>query len=263
MNHRVLITGATSGLGREMARQLARQGCRLALTGRREDRLKEMVKELGADVLPLAGDATDPACVKSHYASIKAAFGGLDWAILNAGTSASADAKERFSADDYRLVYGVNVFGMANWIEAVLPDMLAAKTGTIAGVASLAGYRGLPRSGPYSSSKAAAIALLESLRVGLRGTGVRVVTVCPGFVRTEMTARWRDADMPFLMEPADAARRMLAGIAAGKREVSFPRPFSTFVKYVFRNLPNCVYDRVASRGTSRRPVQVYPMRFKS
>jgi short-subunit dehydrogenase len=191
--------------------------------------------------------------VKRHYAAVQERFGGVDWAILNAGMSKSGDAKEHFAADDYRLVYGVNVFGMVNWIEAILPDMLQSKSGTIAGVASIAGYRGLPRSGPYSSSKAAVIALLESLRVDLRGTGVKVVTVCPGFVRTEMTSKWRDEDMPFLMEPADAVRAMIAGIKAGKRMVDFPWPFSTLVKYGVRNLPGCIYDRVASRGTRRRP----------
>jgi len=256
MSHRVLITGATSGLGRELAVQLAGEGYMLALTGRREDRLKEVaeaVQNRGGKVLTLAGDTTDPAVVKRHHAAVQERFGGVDWAILNAGMSKSGDAKERFAADDYRLVYGVNVFGMVNWIEAVLPDMLKEKAGTIVGMASIAGYRGLPRSGPYSSSKAAVIALLESLRVDLRGTGVRVVTVCPGFVRTEMTSKWRDEDMPFLMEPADAVRVMIAGIKAGKRMVDFPWPFSTAVKYVVRNLPGFIYDRVASQGTKRRP----------
>jgi short-subunit dehydrogenase len=236
--------------------QLAREGYMLALTGRREDRLKEVseaVRNLGGKPLTLAGDVSDAALVKRHHAAIMERFGGLDWAVLNAGVSKSGDAKERFAADDYRFVYGVNVFGMVNWIEAVLPGMLKEKSGTIVGVASVAGYRGLPRSGPYSSSKAAAIALLESLRVDLRGTGVRVVTVCPGFVRTEMTAKWKDEDMPFLMEPADAVRAMIKGIKAGRRVVDFPWPFSTAVKYVARNLPGCIYDRVVSLGTKRRP----------
>jgi len=237
--------------------QLAKEGFMLALTGRREDRLNELaqaVKDMGAGgALILAGDVADPAVVKKHYALIVERFGGLDWAVLNAGVSKSKDAKEGFAADDYRLVYGVNVFGMVNWIEAVLPGMLKEKSGTIAGVASIAGYRGLPRSGPYSSSKAAVIALLESLRVDLRGTGVRVVTVCPGFVRTEMTAKWKDEDMPFLMEPREAVEAMIEGIKAGRRVVDFPWPFSTAVKYVVRNLPGCIYDRVASRGTTRRP----------
>lgn len=252
---RVLVTGATSGMGRELAVQLARAGCRLALTGRRTSRLHEIeeeVRALGAEVLCLVGDVSVQQTVRRHYTEVLDRFGGLDWAILNAGVSRSADAKERYSADDYREVYGVNVFGVANWIEAVLPDMLKERAGTIAGVASIAGFRGLPRSGPYSSSKAAVIAMLESLRVDLRGTGVKVVTVCPGFVRTEMTSKWKDSDMPFLLEPADAVRRMIAGIRAGHRVVDFPWPFSTTVKYVVRNLPGFIYDRVASRGTKRR-----------
>jgi len=256
LSRRVLITGATSGLGRQLAVQLAAEGCRLALTGRREARLEETARAAraaGAEVLALAGDVADPSAVKRQYAAVRERFGGLDWAVLNAGTSKSADAKERFRADDFRSVYGTNVFGAANWIEAVLPDMLKAGSGTIAGVASIAGFRGLPRSGPYSSSKAALIALLESLRVDLQGTGVKVVTICPGFVRTEMTAKWKDEDMPFLMEPEAAARAMVAGIAAGRRMVVFPWPFSTVMKILVKNLPGCLYDRLAGPATRRRP----------
>jgi len=253
---RVLITGATSGLGRELALQLAQEGCRLALTGRREERLRDVaraVEAAGGEVLPLAGDVSDPACVKRHYGAIKKDFGGLDWAILNAGLSRSADASERFSSEDYRLVYETNVFGPVYWIEALLPDMLAARSGVIAGIASIAGFRGLPRSGAYGSSKAALIAILESIRVDLRGTGVEVVTVCPGFIRTELTGRWKPEDMPFLMEPELAARKVIAGIKAGRRMVHFPWPFSAVVKYAVRNAPGFLFDRFASRATRRRP----------
>jgi len=256
MTRRVLITGATSGLGRELALQLAREGCRLALTGRREGRLSETaqaVRSLGAEVLTLAGDVADAAAVRRHYAAVQEKFGGLDWAILNAGVTQSASARDSFRAQDFRGVYEVNVFGVVNWIEAVLPDMLKAGSGTIAGVASVAGFRGVPRSGAYSSSKAAVIALLESLRVDLRGTGVDVVTICPGFVRTEMTDRWKPEDMPFLMEPQAAARRMIAGIKGKRRIVHFPWVFSAAVKYLVRNMPGFLYDRTASRATRRRP----------
>ena len=124
MSHRVLITGATSGLGKELAMQLANEGFMLALTGRREERLNELaqaVKGAGAGgVLTLTGNVADPAVVKRHYALIVERFRGLDWAILNAGISQSGDAKERFTADDYRLVYGVNVFGMAQRMAQIL-----------------------------------------------------------------------------------------------------------------------------------------------
>lgn len=243
-------------MGRELALQLAREGCRLALTGRRADRLEETalrVRGLGAEVLALRGGVEDASVVRAHYAAVKESFGGLDWAVLNAGVSKSGDARERFSARDFREVYDVNVFGMANWIEAVLPDMLRAGSGTIAGVASVAGWRGIPRSGPYSSSKAAAIAMLESLRVDLRGTGVDVVTICPGFVRTEMTARWRPEDMPCLMEPGPAAAAMIRGIKARRSLVHFPFPFSTALRHIVRHLPDFVYDRIAGPASRRRP----------
>ena len=255
---RILITGATSGLGREMALQLAAEGCRLALTGRREERLRETaraVQEAGGTALALAGDVADPSAVKRHYAAIRKEFGGLDWAILNAGISRSSSALDRFSSEDYRLVYETNVFGPVYWIEAVLPDMLSARSGVIAGVASISGFRGLPRSGAYSSSKAALIAILESLRVDLRGSGVKVVTVCPGFIRTELTGRWRPEDMPFLMEASDAARKAISAVKRGKRTAHFPWPFSTAVKYVVRNLPDSLYDRFAARFTRRRTKQ--------
>lgn len=252
---RVLITGASSGLGREMALQLAREGCRLALTGRREDELNRttaLVRSAGGEALALVGDVGDHACVLRHYALIKEKLGGLDWAVLNAGISKSRSALKGFEAADFRLVYETNVFGLVNWIEAVLPDMLAAGEGTLAGIASVAGFRGLPRSGAYSSSKAAAIAILESLRVDLRGTGVKVVTVCPGFIRTPLTDKWKPEDLPFLMEPEDAARAALAGIRAGRRLVHFPWMFSAAVKYGVRNLPGFLYDRIAGGATKRR-----------
>jgi NAD(P)-dependent dehydrogenase (short-subunit alcohol dehydrogenase family) len=252
---RVLVTGATSGLGRELAIQLAKEGCRLALTGRREDRLRETaraVQAAGGSALPLSGDVSDPACVKRHYAAIREEFGGLDWAILNAGISRTASALERFSSEDYRRIYETNVFGPVYWIEAVLPDMLAARSGVLVGIASIAGFRGLPRSGAYSSSKAALIAILESVRVDLRGSGVKVVTVCPGFIRTELTDRWKPEDMPFLVEAPDAARKVIAAVRSGRRTAHFPWPFSAAVKYVVRNLPDPIYDRFAARLTRRR-----------
>ncbi|MFA6030899.1 MAG: SDR family NAD(P)-dependent oxidoreductase [Elusimicrobiota bacterium] len=256
MGLRVLITGASSGFGRELAVQLGREGCRLALTGRRAERLREtaaLAREAGAsEVLELVGGVEDRAAVARHGAAVRERFGGLDWAILNAGISKSGSARERFAVSDYREVYETNVFGVLNWIEEVLPGMRAAGAGVLVGVSSLAGYRGLPHSGPYGSSKAALTAILESLRTALRGTGVDVVTVCPGFVRTELTARWKPQDMPFLMEPADAVRVMIKGIKARRTVVHFPWPFSHFVKYILRNTPDFIFDRVAAKATRRR-----------
>lgn len=244
---RVLITGASSGLGREMARQLALEGARVAITGRRQDKLDEtaaIVKEAGGECLSLVEDVTDPAAVKRDYALIKEKWGGLDWAILNAGVGDSCDAKT-FSAENYRWTYATNVFGVAHWLECVIPDMIAQGSGTIAGIASLAGYRGLPKSGSYSSSKAALITLLESVRVDLRPTGVSVVTVCPGFVKSEITARNDPKQMWFLLETEDGARRILDGIKAKRRVVHFPWQLSYPVIYLLHNLPGFLYDCLA------------------
>jgi short-subunit dehydrogenase len=246
---RAAITGATSGLGRELARQLGARGWRVAITGRRADALAEtarLVREAGGEPLVLTGSVTDDAEVRAHYAAIRAAWGGLDWAILNAGVGDSMSAKE-FSAETVRWTFDANVFGAARWLEAVLPDMLKQGSGVVAGVASLAGYRGLPNSGPYSASKAALMTLLESARVDLRGTGVDVVTVCPGFVKSEMTARNNPSSMPFLMETPAGAAAILAGVDARRRVVHFPWPLSYPTKYGLAHLPDSLYDWLAAK----------------
>lgn len=248
-SQRVVITGATSGLGRELAVQLARRGWKVAVTGRRAEELKvtaRLIREAGGEDLMLIGSVTDDEEVRAHYAAIKAAWGGLDWAILNAGVGDSLDAKE-FKAEAYRWTFDANVFGVCRWLEAVLPDMLAQKSGVVAGVSSLAGYRGLPKSGPYSASKAALTTLLESTRVDLRGTGVSVVTVCPGFVKSEMTDRNNPESMPFLMETSDGAKAILDGIDARRRVVHFPWPLSYPMKYGVARLPDFAYDWLAGR----------------
>lgn len=250
MSLRVVVTGASSGLGAEMARQLGAEGCRVALTGRRADKLAKAAaaaKAAGAaDVLELVGSASDPVTVKAHYAALKARWGGLDWAILNAGVGDSVNARE-FTAKNYRWTYETNVFGVCEWIEAVLPDMLAAKSGTIAAVSSLAGFRGMPNSGAYGSSKAAVNSLMESTRIDLLGTGVRIVNVCPGFVKSELTARNDEKEMLFLLETADGARRIIEGVRKGKRIVHFPWQLSLAVKYIVPNIPAWLFERIAGR----------------
>jgi NAD(P)-dependent dehydrogenase (short-subunit alcohol dehydrogenase family) len=246
---RAVVTGATSGLGRELAVQLARRGWRVAVTGRRVEELKKtavLVEEAGGEPLILVGSVTDDDEVRAHYALIKKAWGGLDYAVLNAGVGDSLDAKE-FKTEAYRWTFDTNVLGVCRWMEAMIPDMLAQKSGVIAGVASLAGFRGLPKSGPYSASKAALITLLESTRVDLRGTGVDVVTVCPGFVKSEMTARNNAGSMPFLMETPDGAKAILDGIDARRRVVHFPWQLSYPTKYGLARLPDFAYDWLASK----------------
>lgn len=252
---RVLITGATSGLGRGTAVLLARRGWRLALTGRRVDALKEtarLVTEAGGEPLVLPGSVTDMDEVRAHHAAIKAAWGGLDWAILNAGVSESMDSKG-FSAELVRWTFDANLLGVARWLELLIPDMVAQGSGVIAGISSLAAFRGLPQSGPYCASKAALNTLLESVRVDLRSTGVDIVTVCPGFVKSEITDRHEAGSMPFLMETEAGCAAIVAGIEARRRVVHFPWPLSYTMKYLVPAVPGFLYDMIASRlGHLRR-----------
>ncbi|MBI4678675.1 MAG: SDR family NAD(P)-dependent oxidoreductase [Elusimicrobia bacterium] len=251
---RVLITGASSGLGRAMAVELARQGARVAVTARRREKLAataEAVQAAGGECLKLVGSVTEPETVRRHYACIKSEWGGLDWAILNAGVGDAVNARQ-FSAENYRWTFETNVMGVAYWLEAVIPDMVKAGRGTIAGIASLAAYRGLPNTGSYSASKAALVTMLESVRVDLAGTGVKVVTVAPGFVKSEITDRNDPKDMPFLLETEDGVRRILRGIERGERLVHFPWQLSWFVVHVAPNLPSALYDWIVSRMKPRK-----------
>jgi short-subunit dehydrogenase len=159
---------------------------------------------------------------------------------------------KNFSAETYRWTFDTNVLGVCRWLEAVIPDMIAQQSGLIAGIASLAGYRGLPQSGPYCASKAALMTLLESTRVDLRGTGVFVSTVCPGFIKSEITARNNPGSMPFLMETDDGVRAILRGLDSRKRVVHFPWPLSYPMKYGLTHLPDFAYDWLAQKLSALR-----------
>ncbi len=250
---RVLITGATSGLGREMARQLGQRGCRVAITGRRDAKLREAeraIVEAGGEALALLGSVSDRATVEAHYGEIRSRWGGLDVAILNAGVADSRPA-QTFTADDYRWTFETNVFGVCEWVEAVLPDMLASKRGVIAGISSPAAWRGFPATGSYCASKAALSTMLESMRLDLRGTGVDVITVCPGWVRSEITDRNDPGEMFILLEVEDGARRILRGIDRRRRLVHFPWQMTWLVRYLIRPLPMWVYDPLIARFVKR------------
>ena len=259
---RVLITGATSGLGREMARQLAMRGCRVAITGRREDRLREtagIVTHSGGSPLMLVGSVTCRDTVTAHHHAIQSQWGGLDLAILNAGVGDRSNART-YSAEAYRWTFETNFFGVCNWLEAVLPGMVEQGSGTIAGVSSLASVRGMPGSGAYSSSKAALNTMLESVRVDLRGSGIRVVTITPGFIRSELTDRNDPRQMIRVLSTESGVRRMLRGIDRGRRVVAFPRTLAWPLRFVVRWLPGALYDPLAASlpARTKSPPRVEP-----
>lgn len=246
----VLITGASSGLGREMALQLARAGAKLGLVARRKERLDELAREikaLGATVATRAADVADRAGIVGALRALEAELGPCDILIANAGVGNGVSV-HKFDADAAFSIYKTNVFGALCSIEAVLPSMLARRSGHIVGISSLASYRAFPTTHPYSATKSALSAHLEGLRAELRPSGIAVTTVCPGFIKTEMTAV-NSFPMPFLQECDAAVRRILGAIASKQAVFNFPRRLYWMMK-ASRLMPEFVMARVAKPMTA-------------
>lgn len=239
---RIWVTGASSGIGAALATELDRRGAKVAISARREEKLTE-ISQGRMHVVPL--DVTDREAVVAAGDAVRAALGGLDVAVLNAGAWDQVKITQ-WDAAVFEKHFAVNLLGTVNCIQAVLPAMIEARAGMIAGVASVAGYRGLPNSEAYGATKAAQINLFESMRVDLKRHGVSVQTICPGFVKTEMTER-NTFPMPFIMSAEDAAHRMADGIASGRPEVVFPIPMMLIMKAA-RLVPVGLWSALASRA---------------
>jgi short-subunit dehydrogenase len=219
----VAITGASTGLGRAMALQLAQKGCSLGLIARRQELLDEVaarVTELGGKAIAVACDVADNAQVVDAVAKIEHGLGAIECMIANAGIGQPLEPRS-FEVAVTERIYQVNVMGAVHAFYAVIPGMTQRKQGHLVAVASLAGYQGLPADGGYAGSKAALRVHAEGLRIELRGTGIAVSTICPGFVRTPLTDK-NDFDMPLLLEADNAATRMLKAIARKRRMYNFP-----------------------------------------
>jgi short-subunit dehydrogenase len=224
----VWVTGASSGIGAALVRELAGRGCRVAASARRAEKLEELAATAGGEVLPVPADVTDREAMLAAADTVRDSFGAIDLAILNAANWDQFRV-ESWDTEVIRRHFDTNVLGMVHGVEAVLADMRRRRSGAIAGMASLAGYRGLPRSEAYGATKAAEINMLESLRIDLRPLGISVHTVCPGFVRTDLTAK-NTFPMPFMLDADDAARRIARGLERGKAEIAFPLPMLALMK---------------------------------
>ncbi|MDC0659028.1 SDR family NAD(P)-dependent oxidoreductase [Leisingera sp. SS27] len=217
------LVGASHGLGREVARQLDREEARLILSARSEDALQELTQELRhATALPL--DVTDTYAV----AEAARAAGPLDGVIYNAGAYEPMRTQDWDSGAVLQMS-DVNFTGALRVLGEVVPGFVRQRRGDITLVGSLAGYRGLPASIGYGASKAALISLAETMRYDLKGSGVTVRLVNPGFIKTRLTDK-NSFRMPQLLEPDDAARHVVAAMRTRRFRTDFPRPFSFAIK---------------------------------
>jgi len=237
---RALITGASSGIGEALARELSMRGWDLALLARRADRLQELAREFPRS-LAITCDVRDSASVHEAVRSAEAQLGGpFDLVIANAGVGIPTFAFE-LNLDDAEQMVRVNILGMLYLFDAVVPSMIERGRGRFAGVASLAGHRGLPSSSVYSATKSAMQSFLEASRIELKPLGVGVTIINPGFIATAMTEK--NKSMPFLWQAPRAAKYIADRLERGKEVIEFPLPMSLLTRS-FRFLPRALFDRM-------------------
>ena len=240
------VTGASSGLGRQLVLDLVKDGWQVAASARRGDELVALAAETEGRALPCPVDITDAGAVAALITNLEQHGKKIVLAVLNAGTYRPDSARE-FDLAAFRDTQHINVDGTAHCLAAILPGMTARKSGQIAIVSSVAGYRGLPRSIAYSASKAALIAMTEALAFDLTALGIKIQLVCPGFVKTPLTDK-NDFAMPCLMPVADASAAFVAGLKSAAFEISFPRRF-TLVMKALSLLPWPIYFSLMSKTT--------------
>jgi short-subunit dehydrogenase len=233
---RYWLVGASEGLGRELARALDHEGVRLVVSARSRERIESLAAEL-SDAEAITVDVTDPVSVDAAQALV----GEIDGVIYCAGAYDPVDAKD-WQPQAVRRMAEVNFIGGLNVVGAVLPGMIARKAGHIALIGSLSGFRGLPGAIGYGASKAGLMHLAENLRIDLRGTGIAVQRMNPGFIRTRLTEK-NDFNMPQIMEPEDAAARVVAAMKSGRFSTSFPAPFA-WLFTLGQHLPLGLFHRI-------------------
>jgi len=247
---KVFLTGASSGIGEALARLYAARGATLGLVARRGDFLEKLKPSLGTTVETYACDVRDAAAMREAGAAFMQRHGRPDLVIGNAGVSYGNITTAANDVEVFREVLDINVIGLVNTFHPFAAAMREARAGTLAGIASVAGFRGLPGATAYSASKAAAISYLEGLRVEMRPKDVRVVTVCPGFIATPMTEH-NPYPMPFIIEADDAARRIARVLDSSKSFAVIPWQMA-IVGRVLKLVPNALFDRMM-QGRGHKP----------
>lgn len=238
----VFITGASSGIGAALAAEFARRSATVGLVARRRDALEALVSKLPGRHFAYPADVTDKDALIAAAHAFERDSGGADIAVANAGISVGVLTEHYEDLEAFKQVFDTNVLAMAHTFHPFIAKMRERRRGTLVGIASVAGIRGLPGSEAYCASKAAAISYCESLRVELARFGIRVVTIAPGFIRTPLTAK-NPYRMPFLMEPDAFARRAVDAMLAGASYRVIPWQMGIVAK-LLRALPNWAFDRL-------------------
>jgi short-subunit dehydrogenase len=252
-NKVAIITGASSGLGWELAKQLSRQGCAVGLLARRLDRLEALAGEIraaGGKVAVVQANVTDRHGTVAAIHSLRDQLGTVDLLIANSGVGLPTEL-EPMNMDQVDNMIKVNYLGVVYAIEAVLPQMLERKSGHLAAVSSLAAYKGMPGESGYCSSKAAVNLYMEGLRIQVRKRGIAVTTICPGFIKTPMT----DVNvfpMPWLMTADEAARKIVRALARKKKVFNFPWQLALLMRLT-RWAPDWIMARTLRGYTGDRP----------
>lgn len=247
----IWLSGASSGIGHGLALHFLQDGARLAVSARNRDKLEslaDLIPGSSERLLVLPVDATDAGQMEDAYRQLHAQWGPPDMVVANAGTHQHMELGD-IDYQACRAIIEINLLGAIRMLTLPLPDMVQRGSGHLIGVASLAGYRGLPASAAYGASKSGLITFLEGLRFDLAGTGVSVTIVNPGFVRTPLTDR-NPFEMPCLVSVDEAVAAIRDGLRAGASEIHFPKRFSRAMK-LLRVLPYPVYQWLVRRITGK------------
>ena len=240
MTLRVFLTGASSGIGHEIALRYSESGAIVGAASRSE-------------ASGYRADVRDAASIRQAAEAFISAHGCPDIVYANAGISAGNLNRYEEDLDTFRDIFDTNVIGMANTFQPFLPHMLDRGSGTLVGIASVAGFRGLPGASAYSASKAAVIAYLEGLRAEVYRSGIRVVTISPGYIETPMTEA-NPYPMPFLVPAPKAAKLIVKAVESGKLSYTFPWPMK-WVGSVLKLLPDGLHARLFS-GAPHKPRRI-------
>jgi len=245
-NSVVLITGASSGIGYQLAADLANEGAQLALLSRRTELLESLASDLinKTKIIYYKCDVTTKSEVADTISKIKKDFGKIDIAILNSGVGYTSSVLN-YSSEEAEKTFNTNVLGAVYCIEQLLPEFISEKRGVIVGISSLGDGKGFPKSGFYSASKAAFTIILESLRIELKKYNVKAVTVKPGFVKTPMTDK-NNFRMPYLMSVEEGCKIIIDGLKKDKRIIEFPWQTTIGAK-ILRMMPTKWFEVFASK----------------